>query len=461
MSSIGSSSIEGTTEDTSIVPIPRMITEDHHAIRRLKKVFKIYTYGLATKAVQDSTITNAVFATTSLANIPWARLHWYLTQSEFETLPIDAAVTMCKCKIRMEAPRTAFEQNASTSHLATIHQNKFLRVGHGLLQKGVGVNKKYQFAGSAGSDPMIPTSVVSYTNADRKNQSEAMWGKPNVDLAGAQVIPNALFGIPFQLDEYFTVPIPVNSAEARGYPSLTSHIAEIPADGCVGQTIVDDYLYIPGNSGQHQNVTRIYRKGYYDEGGNHKADGYMVQQQEVYGQWADSIHNTQWPNPDESFAPLTQIIEQSQVVKRGLQPQTNARTQPSVHIGMTAIEALTTNAQLAPNVAATQYTDCQGMFIVETECEVATYFPTHRPFSGLNCKPSEQYWFDETQVLDTDSVMYGGLYRSKKTSKPTQADVGTINVPAGGGTFKVMVPPADATLKESTNSIMPGHVWMK
>jgi len=202
MSAIGTFGVEGASaEDTTKNPVPRPISSDHRSVRKYKKVFKVFTYGIASIMFKSG---NQQFITTSLARIPWDRLHWYLTQSEYDLLPVDSAVTMCKCKVRMEAPRTAFESNASTSRLATIHQNKWLRVAHGLDQKGIGRSKFYT-CNSTG-EAMIPSGITDYQVAKYNDQSTAMWGSNNdKDSSGSYVMPKGLMGIPFPLDEYFCV----------------------------------------------------------------------------------------------------------------------------------------------------------------------------------------------------------------------------------------------------------------
>lgn len=42
----------------------------------------------------------------------------------------------------------------------------------------------------------------------------------------------------------------------------------------------------------------------------------------------------------------------------------------------------------------TSYTDVQAMFIVEVECEIGSYYPTHRAYGAPNNTPSQQYFFN-------------------------------------------------------------------
>ena len=109
------------------------------------------------------------------------------------------------------------------------------------------------------------------------------------------------------------------------------------------------------------------------------------------------------------FMSLTQQIEKSQYVKRGIHTQPTVKTQPSIHLGLTAIESLTPSISIDPKTDATQYTDVQGLFIVETECEIATYYPTHSPYGPGNCAPQQQFFFDTKNIPNTYGVMFGGL----------------------------------------------------
>lgn len=89
--------------------------------------------------------------------IPVDKPYFYLSPSEHMHIVSKingVKVLELKCKIVLRNPRTAFETNSYTSTLATLNQNKFIQIGHGLINKIRGLNLQYTF-GSA-TKPMEP-----------------------------------------------------------------------------------------------------------------------------------------------------------------------------------------------------------------------------------------------------------------------------------------------------------------
>ena len=101
-----------------------------------------------------------VYMMTSLAHIPWEYPFMYLNPSEFSMLPEGSKVKRVKSRVKAENVRVAFPTNATDNNLATLHTNKFLRVGLNLLQKIQAVNA--QPGGFAAAQPMIATYITPF-----------------------------------------------------------------------------------------------------------------------------------------------------------------------------------------------------------------------------------------------------------------------------------------------------------
>lgn len=132
--------IGGGSMEAAVEPIPRPMYSAHSYTRHFKKVHRLMSFGLAFKPVSISRSTGEtaysdVYMVTPMAHIPWENLFMYLNPSEFALLPPGARVTHVSCSVKAENIRIAFPTNASESNLATLNQNKFLRIGKGLNQK--------------------------------------------------------------------------------------------------------------------------------------------------------------------------------------------------------------------------------------------------------------------------------------------------------------------------------------
>ncbi|GBM47706.1 hypothetical protein AVEN_205534-1 [Araneus ventricosus] len=153
----------------SLVPIPRPIEGLNTSIRVFKKVHRFLTYGISYSTLskkfsykvtqgtaQTTHETDNYFMTTPLAMIPWDWDFFYLNPSEYDLLPDGATCISRHIAVRSDNIRIAFPTNASDTELATLNQNKFIRIGKALLQNTPSVNVK--FTGFEDKNPMVPTS---------------------------------------------------------------------------------------------------------------------------------------------------------------------------------------------------------------------------------------------------------------------------------------------------------------
>lgn len=152
----------------------------HHPLQTFKKgklVFMhqrlLFSKGYQFKCIQvnDSELSlSKNIVTTPLALIPCHVLPWYMTESEFKNLPLNASVKLCKTIVSPLGFRTPFQTNNSGT--ANVNSNLFVMGihAHGINNQLHGVNMSYT---ANAESPCVPTGV-SFVNKDDGNH---WWGQ--------------------------------------------------------------------------------------------------------------------------------------------------------------------------------------------------------------------------------------------------------------------------------------------
>ena len=247
------SGIGGGGLEQAVEPIPRPMYSAHSYTRHFKKVHRLMTFGLAFKPVAVTRVGpptyNDVFMVTPMAHIPWEHLFMYLNPSEFELLPPGARVKHVSCSVKAENVRIAFPTNASESNLATLNQNKFLRIGKALNQKYQGVNA--QPGGFQSAQPMIATTVTEFPGlvTAYTNWVDNFYGVPNNDSTAPDTFltntPRHQFGVPWVCQYYFMPVNQDNDPTLSGWEDLQVHLEEIKVDGPAGEIARMEYSPFP------------------------------------------------------------------------------------------------------------------------------------------------------------------------------------------------------------------------
>lgn len=411
-------------------PIPRPFHNPQLETRIYRKVHRFISFGLAyTPIAVNRTIEelthNDVFMVTPLAEIPWDRLFMYMNPSEYSLLPPGARVSSMSCTVRSENVRIAFPTNASTSNLATLNQNKFLRVGHGLRQTLGGVNiKPLTFTADK---PMI-VETIQEQRADGTDYADYVtnfYGSPNVvddEASWTKQIPRHQIGLPYPIQYYFAMVTQDTDPTKSGWPCLQSFVQEMEADSQAGGNLVSVsyepqmgiiktpissiYTGIPSTSTGATNIK------YKDGTGNHQgrivnvavSGGNLDKRSETFADWNQNV---------TAEFDLQQIIEKSQEHVAGMAPMVQGNTIPSLHIGLQPVIALTSSA--ISNDAVNNYTDAQGYYEVICECTVQCAYPTYRPHATrANTAPSKMVWEYATtaELPAINKSMFQGLYQT-------------------------------------------------
>lgn len=413
--------MEGTVEQ-----IPRPIYNSQTQIRHYRKVHRILTFGLAYKPVAVARTGppaySDVFMVTSLAHIPWEYPFMYLNPSEFSLLPPGARVKHVSCKVKAENVRIAFPTNASESNLATLNQNKFLRVGVGLNQKIQCINATP--GGFSAAQPMIATSVTPFPANGYQNWVDNFYGVANDDTTAPDVFttqtPRHQFGIPW-VAQYYCCPVTqTNDPLKSGWEDFQSKLSEIKVDGPSGYIAEVDYspaiglLKAPIQSiwtGVPSTATPATARNVpvNTGAGNTQARRIdtIIQNGQAVG--VTEVESNFVRQPLSTNFTLIQPIEKNQRICSGITPEYFAQSQPTLHVGVMPVPALTT-AAINNDTNNSSFTDSQAYFEITCEMQVECAFPTLRPLATVANTSMGNLLYEKSGNADlsySSSMMYG------------------------------------------------------
>lgn len=410
--------------------IPRPMYHAHTQIRHYKKVHRILTFGLAYKPVAIARTGpppySDVFMVTSLAHIPWEYPFMYLNPSEYALLPPGARVKHVSCKVKAENVRIAFPTNASESNLATLNQNKFLRVGIALNQKVQCINA--QPGGFNATQPMIATSITPFSNTDYQNWVTNFYGVPNDDATAPDVFttqtPRHQFGIPWVAQFYCCPVTQTNDPTKSGWEDFQSKLEEIKVDGPSGYIAEVEYspaiglLKAPIQSiwtGIPSSATPATAKTVAINSGAGNTQSRRIDTKIQNGQAVgiSEVSSDFARQPTSTNFSLTQPIEKNQRICSGIAPEYFAQSQPSLHVGVMPVPALTTSA-INNETNNSSFTDSQAYFEITCEMQVECAFPTLRPLATVanTSMGNMMYEKNGNQEFSYGTTMMYGLFQS-------------------------------------------------
>lgn len=420
----------GEASPALVGSIPRPILGTHMNVRYYKKVHRFLTFGLAYKPISKTTgdppaTQTDFYMITPLAKVPWEFLFMYLNKSEYSLLPWGANVEKIKCTVRSENVRIAFPTNSSGTELATLNQNKFLRVAKGLAQNVNGIDVKPKTFQD--TQPMIVTDITPISkDDDLKEMESAMYGVDINDTTFNTQTPVHQFGIPYALPFYYSV---TNQQDVNkgGWPCLQSYIEEFEADGASGSNIcimeykpkcglvksIQPSLYSGVPSNKTADLTVNIGSGV----GSSKPRSIALTADLKKGTWK-SINEANYSSSeatiDEGDLDTVELIEKSQYIHPGLFPDNFIPSScPTLHVGLQPVPALTSKV-IGNDAALNSYTDSQAYFEVTCEAWIKCSYPTERPlYTAANIKLSDMLWVsDETNKdLNIGKTMVHGLYQ--------------------------------------------------
>lgn len=179
-----------------------------------------YQFSNLTASTIDVTGLTSSFYTTPLARIPCHGIPFYMTRSEFNTLPMGSQVTRCTVAIQPLGYRIPFTTNSASISAVNNATIVLGASAHGLMNKFGGNN--YTYASTA-NDPMIPTSLTTAIN--EAVDTDTYWGPVTSATQGSlsySKIPGC-FGREMQLKDYYTFEC-MNIDGGEGIPNIMDEI---------------------------------------------------------------------------------------------------------------------------------------------------------------------------------------------------------------------------------------------
>lgn len=289
----------------------------------------------------------------------------------------------------MRNPRTAFETNSSNSNLATLNQNKFAVVGHGLINKTRGLNLVYTFDSA---NTMKPTTTKCPDDNYYGKIIAAMYGVKENDITtintdGGATLPCSYMNLPMQLPIYYSHYMHVKRNDGKlGWQNINHFIEKIDASNLIGKKIVS-YEFKPQIGFLSCPWSHIWAGRNAIDNDGSALDLYLYEmnnrteandiglnvtngKRNIINKDTEALTENRWKALFGSDrCRYISPIDMSQYVSKGLNTLHDSSLQPSVHIGVCPVPQLTTtNAQLVPD----KFSDIECTFDITCEM-VCTY----------------------------------------------------------------------------------------
>lgn len=408
---------------SSLQRLPSPLVSVHSYIRYYRKVHRILTYGLAYRAISFKLNPNdnsrvGYILSTPLCEIPWDRMFLYVNQGEFNVLPDGSTVNKIKCEVRTRNVRIAFPTNSTDNNLATLNQNKSTVHAVGLNLSLSTMPIKY--TSFQANQPMIPTSMEKVEESDYLNIHYNMYGM-NYDITR---VPRHQCGIPQVLPIYLGMvyaPFEGQSDKTNlGWECLQEKTVENLAEDAMSRELITvEYEPLEGLC-----KTPITPKWYGIPQANNKDEASRITLNYGPSEQAPqtksitinansepySYANNDIRTDQNGYFGLTQKIERSQEIWRGIYPHSHPRAQPSLHVGVQPTVALSTKT-LVLDDSNNSFTDTQGYFDVIAEIEINTQYPVYRPHIS-NCITGEGDFYVMRAATDESVPTFAGLYQA-------------------------------------------------
>lgn len=430
----GSEAAPGTGGDNAIgggssgqLVIPRPINYTGWYTRSFKKQFKLCTFGLAhfiaTKTPTVATDPTYYFLSTSLAEIPVDKLYYYLNKNEFNMLAPGETCEMVKCTVTQRNIRQAFEAGSTTSATATLNQNKNGIYAVGLNKTGYGLNVSPTFG--APTEPMVPTSL----KAPRYDEEDMLYGVNNADTNFGSTLPSHQVGAFHLLPNYWAMS--THNKTTGGWPNMQKYVNTYDSANMVGKTIVE-YMYKPkqgilkpdpiyrdfGNPSKYQyGVLTPVNNTNVPMGAKEIALGNTFSVTGMSATNAGTSKETTSPlsNLNAQFG-YQQKIEKSQQIVSGVLNCQGAQIQPSLHVGVEPVPAITTDA-FNNNGQPTSWVDVQSYY--DVTFEMMTKFRQHAEFphgptdstSATDIEYNKRRYYNGSDA-GTNNTTFMQLYRT-------------------------------------------------
>lgn len=389
--------------DGQLMRLPSPFSKIHDSIRYFRKVHRFLTFGVAYHIIEKQVHgVDHRTITTPLALIPWEFPYLYLSPAEFSALPTGSSVNKVRVGVRVRNARIAFSTNSTETTTATLNQQRDVCYALGLNKELSIRNAKY--TKFQDNERMIPTDYTFEDEDMHRELKNDLYGKK---WAGTPLtVPRHQMGIPTPLPVYAVLPYHFTPYDP-GYPCLQEKVKYFDYDNAMGKDLQEvEYhpkcglLTVPYPSlyqgfvqwqkdGTNETNVTIARQGGIQEMTQSKlvldADG----QPQAYADDRKAQIGNKGIKPDQ--LDLTTTIEKSQYLRHGVYGNLEIKTQPSLHVAVQPIPAITTKA--LGGLSNSSFTDVQGYWEIVCDMEVNTKYPT--PYPLMNGTHNDQFdsWF--------------------------------------------------------------------
>ena len=268
---------------------------------------------------------------------------------------------------------------------------------------------------------MIATSIIPYPASAYSNWVKNFYGVANDVTTGDDTFvtntPRHQFGVPWVCQYYFMPVTQTSDPTKSGWEDLQKYLEEIKVDGPAG--IIASMEYHPNVGIVKQPVNSIWTGlpsaipplgptiRVNSGAGNSEArrNNVFITNGKISGTTEDSY---EWVTPDIKFDML-QMIEKSQNIYQGITPQYKPSTQPTLHVGVMPVPALTTKA-ISNTVNNSSFTDTQAYYEVVCEAEIECAYPTKRPLATTQNVSMEAVVFQTKSKENTNYSSQAKIY---------------------------------------------------
>lgn len=448
--------IGGDGNSSMVYEIDRPLSIFGPKISTYKKTHKFMTFGLAPNILPYSdgdgtTFQRRAFLTTYLAEIPWHIPALYLNPSEFQLLGIGARCVGVSIEVFYRGSTIQFSTASTATSLATLNQINDIAVAHALNKTGQGSNVSYTEFGS--TQTMIPLQIArpkyDSVGTTYRGMERDYYGTPNTESDNfINFFPHHQIGRQTFLYNYWALSAIANTdvnttaMQIGGWPLLTDKIEQIDGKTAVNTCVLkSEYTPKMGmlkmpilNTGHGLPAVNTQSSSMRIQCGTHlpnmrEAELIPVQQGTTSdAQRAGTFENAGGdmnnliagdPSANSQTLTIYTPLEKSQYTRTGSWGAMDPHVQPSIHIGVQPVPALTTSATLINSAGDGAWTDVRAYWEVTATMQVMEQQKTAYPWAPTaNVPPGDVIYFNDPDAKipafnlnpRDDGATWQGLY---------------------------------------------------
>lgn len=427
--------IGGDVDTTVIYHIERPFSQFSGRENVYRKSHKFMTFGLAPNVLlyDSGTAPNVVmnaWLTTYLAEVPWHLPALYLNPSEFLLLNDGARATKLEIEVYYRGTTIQFQTATTATNLATLNQINDIAVAHGLNRSGQGSNVSY--TGFDETYTMIPNGVTRPKYGPVGSSYRGMivdyYGTDNTNPNFVDYVPHHQIGRQTFLYNYWALSsidsqstnVPVQTQHG-GWPELADKIHQLDGKTAVNQCVLKS-VYKP-KVGSLKPPLRMVGHGLpiisVSDGNVPVAVGGSLPLNRI-SQFAPSastssagieaslaesmIAMNNGPVQNISYDLLTPI-EKSQALRSGAWGEQVPHIQPSIHIGIQPVPALTTTQTLTSSTGDGSWTDTRGYWEVIATMHTKEVYPTEYPYASVANVPFGEVMYHSSTTGERPAII--------------------------------------------------------